>query len=145
MPNFKKNTSSAMKMKRSAFQMKGYSYPGESPVRGMKANMKRSAATTSANSAIDEANAILGKEVKSSSILLTENNSPLADTDTDVDPEGFWDSLKTSAGKELGKAGTSAIVSGIGGAIAAGGKKGNVTTGTGANMPQITGSSSNIV
>ena len=36
MPNFKKNTSSAMK--RSGFKMKGYTYPGVSPMKDVKSN-----------------------------------------------------------------------------------------------------------
>jgi hypothetical protein len=43
MPEFKKNTSSAMK--KSGFKMKGYSYPGTSPMKGRAAERRMAAST----------------------------------------------------------------------------------------------------
>ena len=53
----------------SGFKMKGYTYPGKSPMKGAKAKAKRAAAATKADDAIIKMQDELGEDFKSSNIL----------------------------------------------------------------------------
>ena len=66
MPKFKKNPSG---MKPSGFKMKGYSYPGESPLKGKKKTAQKAAAAEDLSSAQDKIAEFGDMELKSTNIM----------------------------------------------------------------------------
>jgi len=92
-------------MKTSGFKMKGYAYPGTSPVKG---KAKRAAAAQKASDAVATMEEQLGKEYKSSSIT-TKPGAPLKGSPA-KEGEGFidWSQVATDAVGSVVQAGVGA-------------------------------------
>jgi hypothetical protein len=97
-------------MKTSGFKMRGYDYPGTSPVKGKKAKAKRAEAATKAEDAMVKMEEELGKEYKSTSIL-TKPGAPLKGSPA-KEGEGFidWSQIATDAVGSVVQAGVGAGV-----------------------------------
>ena len=136
-------------MKNSGFKMKGYTYPGASPMKG-KAQMKRDAARTKADEAQEQMNEAFDNQFKPTTKSLSPmvKKSPARQAEllsvapeiakqslTEVAKESFIQSMA----KEAGKAAITTGISAVGGALTKDRKKERRATNT-ATMNQNFGS-----
>jgi hypothetical protein len=126
-------------MKNSGFKMKGYTYPGTSPIRG-KAQMKRDAARAKADAAQDAMSEAFENQFKST----TKSLSPMVQKSPfkipvapliDVAKESFMQTI----GKKAAEAAVTTGISALGGALTKDKKKERRQTDT-ATMNQNFGS-----
>ena len=80
MPEFKKSK---------GFQMKGFTYPGESPLKGAKKEMRKQAAAARGDKMLEQAQTMGGAEYETSNILAggppSYHGSPVRENETETD------------------------------------------------------------
>jgi len=120
--------------------MKGYEYPGTSPVKGKRKEARKAAAKASADDAMAAMEEQLGKEYKSSSILTPSKPGPPKKGSPAKKFEINWGDVATDV---IGGLATEAVKGGIG-ALTKGRKKPTKDNAAGGTMNTKFGGSSKI-